>query len=87
MDGVAVNNIANSGSANDGTIYTGIPIPSTDAISEFKVQTSTYDASFGRNPGANVTVSTKSGSNDFHGSGFEFFPQFRSEFRAITSIT
>jgi Carboxypeptidase regulatory-like domain/TonB-dependent Receptor Plug Domain len=73
MDGVAVNNIANSGSANDGTIYTGIPIPSTDAIAEFKVQTSTYDASYGRNPGANVTVSTKSGTNDFHGSAFEFF--------------
>jgi hypothetical protein len=73
MDGVAINNIANSGSANDGTIYTGIPIPSTDAIGEFKVQTSTYDASYGRNPGANVTVSTKSGTNDFHGSAFEFF--------------
>jgi len=73
MDGVAVNNIANSGSANDGTIYTGIPIPSTDAIAEFKVQTSTYDASFGRNPGANVTVTTKPGTNDFHGSAFEFF--------------
>jgi hypothetical protein len=73
MDGVAVNNIANSGSANDGTIYTGIPIPSTDAIAEFKVQTSTYDASYGRNPGANVTVSTKSGANDFHGSAFENF--------------
>lgn len=73
MDGVAVNNIANSGSANDGTIYTGIPIPSTDAIAEFKVQTSTYDASYGRNPGANVTVNTKTGSNDIHGSGFEFF--------------
>jgi Carboxypeptidase regulatory-like domain len=73
MDGVQVDNIANSGSANDGTIYTGIPIPSTDAIAEFKVQTSTYDASYGRNPGANVTVSTKSGTNDFHGSAFEFF--------------
>jgi hypothetical protein len=73
MDGVAVNNIANSGSANDGTIYTGIPIPSTDAIAEFKVQTSTYDASYGRNPGANVTVTTKAGTNDFHGSAFEFF--------------
>lgn len=73
MDGVAVNNIANSGNANDGTIYTGIPIPSTDAIAEFKVQTSTYDASFGRNPGANVVVSTKSGTNQFHGSGFESF--------------
>jgi Carboxypeptidase regulatory-like domain/TonB-dependent Receptor Plug Domain len=73
MDGVAVNNIANSGSSNDGTIYTGIPVPSPDAIAEFKVQTSTYDASYGRNPGANVNVSTKSGSNDFHGSAFEFF--------------
>jgi len=73
MDGVAVNNIANSGSSNDGTIYTGIPIPSPDAIAEFKVQTSTYDASYGRNPGANVNVSTKSGTNEFHGSAFEFF--------------
>ena len=72
MDGVAVNNIANSGSSNDGTIYTGIPVPSPDAIAEFKVQTSTYDASYGRNPGANVNVSTKSGTNAFHGSGFEF---------------
>ena len=62
MDGVAVNNIANSGSSNDGTIYTGIPIPSPDAIGEFKIQTSTYDASYGRNPGANVNVSTKSGT-------------------------
>jgi len=72
MDGVAVNNIANSGSANDGTIYTGIPIPSPDAIAEFKVQTSTYDASYGRNPGANVNLTTKSGTNLFHGSAFEF---------------
>jgi hypothetical protein len=73
MDGVSVNNIANSGTANDATIYAGIPIPSPDAIGEFKIQTSTYDASYGRNPGANVTVSTKSGTNDFHGSAFEFF--------------
>ncbi len=73
MDGVAVNNIANSGSSNDGTIYTGIPVPSPDAIGEFKIQTSTYDASYGRNPGANVNVTTKSGSNDWHGSAFEFF--------------
>jgi hypothetical protein len=73
MDGVAVNNIANSGSSNDGTIYTGIPIPSPDAIGEFKIQTSTYDASYGRNPGANVNVVTKSGTNNFHGSAFEFF--------------
>ena len=60
MDGVAVNNIANGGSSTDAGIYAGIPIPNPDAIQEFKIQTSTYDASYGRNPGANVNVITKS---------------------------
>ena len=73
MDGVAINNIANADTANDTNIYAGIGIPSPDAIQEFKVQTSTYDASYGRNPGANVNVLTKSGTNQFHGTGFEFF--------------
>ena len=73
MDGVAINNIANGGSSNDGGIYAGIPIPNPDAIQEFKIQTSTYDASYGRNPGANVNVITKSGSNAFHGAVWYFF--------------
>lgn len=46
--------------------------PSVDAIREFEMLTSTYDASFGRNPGAQVNVVLNSGSNDFHGSAFEF---------------
>jgi len=46
--------------------------PSVDAIREFEMLTSTYDASFGRNPGAQVNVILKSGSNDLHGSLFEF---------------
>jgi len=73
MDGVAINNIANPGTSADSGIYTGIGIPNPDAIQEFKIQTSTYDASYGRNPGANVNVVTKSGSNAFHGTAFEFF--------------
>src|SRR6202035_4831947 len=64
---------ANAGSSNDSSLYTGIGVPSPDAIAEFKVQTSTYDASYGRNPGANVNVVTKSGTNQLHGSLFEFF--------------
>jgi hypothetical protein len=46
--------------------------PSVDAIREFEMLTSTYDASFGRNPGAQVNVILNSGTNDFHGSAFEF---------------
>ena len=72
MDGVNINNFANAGSANDSSLYAGIGVPSPDAIQEFKVQTSTYDASYGRNPGANVNVVTKSGTNQFHGTAFEF---------------
>jgi len=73
IDGVAINNIANAGSANDFGIYGGIGIPNPDSLQEFRIQTSTYDASYGRNPGANINVITKSGTNTFHGSAFEFF--------------
>jgi Carboxypeptidase regulatory-like domain/TonB-dependent Receptor Plug Domain/TonB dependent receptor len=73
MDGVAINNAAGNNEAGDAGLYTGIAIPNPDAIQEFKIQTSTYDASYGRNPGANVNVVTKSGTNELHGSLFEFF--------------
>ena len=73
MDGVGINNAAGNNSAGDNGLYTGITIPNPDAIQEFKIQTSTYDASFGRNPGANVNVVTKSGTNEFHGGLFEYF--------------
>ncbi|MGZ8845380.1 MAG: TonB-dependent receptor domain-containing protein [Pyrinomonadaceae bacterium] len=46
--------------------------PSVDAIREFENLTSTYDASFGRSAGAQVNVVLKSGTNDLHGSIFEF---------------
>ena len=46
--------------------------PSLEAISEFKVQTSNYSAEYGASAGAVVNVVTKSGSNNFHGSAFEF---------------
>ena len=62
-----------AGTAADGGIYAGIGIPNPDSSQEFKIQTSTYDASYGRNPGANVNVVTKSGTNAFHGTAFEFF--------------
>jgi len=47
--------------------------PSIDAIQEVSVSTNKYDASIGRTGGAVVDVITKSGTNAFHGSAFEFF--------------
>jgi hypothetical protein len=55
-------------------IYTNVnqPFPFPDALQEFSVQTANYDARYGGMAGGVVNVITKSGSNDFHGSGFEF---------------
>src|SRR5580765_8016640 len=47
--------------------------PSIDAIAEVKVQTSMYTAEVGRTAGGVVNIITKSGSNDYHGSAFEFY--------------
>src|SRR5436309_5692275 len=50
-----------------------VVLPSPDAIQEFKVQTSAMDASFGRAGGATVNLILKSGTNEIHGTAFEFF--------------
>jgi hypothetical protein len=72
MDGADANNFS-SGRAGNFLMQSGIPIPNPDAIQEFKVQTTLFDAGYGRGAGANVDVVTKSGSNHLHGSVFEFF--------------
>jgi hypothetical protein len=68
MNGVEINDLQGSGHFSGG-----VAIPNPDSIQEFKVQTSQYDASYGRNAGGNVDVVTKAGTNDFHGSLWEFF--------------
>src|SRR2546427_6114303 len=52
---------------------TNVPLPNPDVVGEFKVQTSLYDASQGRNGGGNVNAILKSGTKTFHGDAYEFF--------------
>lgn len=52
---------------------TNTPLPNADVIQEFKVQTSLYDASQGRNGGGNINAVLKSGTREFHGDVYEFF--------------
>ncbi|HWT02745.1 MAG TPA: TonB-dependent receptor [Pyrinomonadaceae bacterium] len=56
-----------------GNSTTNLAVPATDSLQEFIVQTSTYDATAGRNAGGNVEAVTKSGSNELHGNLYEFF--------------
>jgi hypothetical protein len=64
VDGADIND-----SGSNGTL---LNTPSVDSIQEFTLKRSNYDASFGRSGGGQVVVATKSGSNQFHGTGYEF---------------
>jgi hypothetical protein len=86
IDGLSVNTgvAAAGGSMNNiNQAYTGsVPgfnafgttngLISVDALQEFKVQTSTYSAEFGRQPGGQVQLTTRSGSNQFHGVMYDY---------------
>src|SRR5262249_34844042 len=50
-------------------------VPPVDAVEEFKVQTSSYDAQYGKTSGGIVNVSLKSGTNQLHGTVYEFTRQ------------
>src|SRR6202140_1682048 len=64
VDGADIND-----SGSNGTLMN---TPSIDAIQEFTLERSNYDAAFGRSGGGQVVVATKTGTNQFHGSAYEF---------------
>jgi hypothetical protein len=68
LDGVNINDYANAG---PGSVLGGNL--GTDAVAEFSVLTTNYSTEYGRTSGGVVTATTKSGTNQFHGSAYEFF--------------
>ncbi len=65
---------ATSGSLPSTNIQGGFSnLVSVDAMQEFKIQTSTFAPEYGRTPGAQISIVSRSGTNDFHGSLFEYF--------------
>ena len=84
VDGVSAN-LGNAGSGSSLFQGGAGQLPSTnafggmsnlvslDALQEFRIQTSTFAPEFGRTPGAQVSVVTRSGNNEYHGTAFEYF--------------
>ena len=67
LDGIDINE-----STAGGSNFTPLR-PNPDSVQEFQVVTSNFTAELGRSSGAQVTLVTKSGSNDFHGNLFEYY--------------
>lgn len=84
VDGVSANlgGINNSSEQSGGSLSGNAPLQtvlgttqslvSVDALQEFKIQTSGYTAEYGRSPGGQIGFTTRSGTNDIHGTLFEY---------------
>ncbi len=68
----SVNFQMNGAGHNDTYLNTNLPFPNPDSVQEFAVQTDNLSAQYGMGAGAVVNIVTKSGSNQLHGSAFEF---------------
>jgi Carboxypeptidase regulatory-like domain/TonB dependent receptor/TonB-dependent Receptor Plug Domain len=83
IDGVSANVAAGTGGGSPGPANSGSMAASTalgttqslisvDALQEFRVESSTYSAEYGRAPGAQFALVTKAGTNEFHGTVFNY---------------
>ena len=65
--------MVNGANVEEGKNNGAAVVPNLDSISEFRIITNNFDAEYGNYSGGQINVATKSGTNDIHGSGFEFF--------------
>jgi outer membrane receptor protein involved in Fe transport len=72
LRGISNNYMLDSGDNNDVLGGTAAIVPNPDALEEFTVQTSNFSAEYGRNMGAVINAVTKSGTNRFRGSAYDF---------------
>src|SRR5438552_917816 len=87
QDPVANNNLIDGMDNNERFIGTIGVRPSIDAIQEFRVLTNLYSAEISRTSGGVINILTKSGSNDFHGSLFEFLRNDRLDANGNYNLT
>lgn len=84
VDGVSANIGVGTGGFAGGNGFAGAvgsfsasggtnSLVSVDALQEFRIQTSTYAPEFGRTPGAQISIVTRSGTNRWHGNAFDYF--------------
>lgn len=71
---------------NDLVINQYSAIPPVESIQEFKVQTGTYSAEFGRSSGAQINVVLKSGTNSFHGTAYEYLRDRRLDSKNVFDL-
>ncbi len=83
----ANNYTLDGGDNHDPFFNTAAIFPSPDALHEFSIQTNAYGADRGRNAGANMIALTKSGTNQFHGTLFEFLRNEKLNARNFFAIT
>src|SRR5262249_13194783 len=74
--GMSTNYVLDNGDNNDSFSNVSLPFASSDAVQEFSIQASTFDAQYGRGVGGVVNVVTRSGTNQLHGSLFEYLRNY-----------
>jgi hypothetical protein len=77
LDGAPNNSITDANASRTVSSNNIAFVPSAEATEEFKVQTNSYDAQYGRTGGGTVNITIKSGGRDFHGSLYEFARRYQ----------